>query len=467
MARPIQISREKLLATMRLQGPVSATELAAALGAHRSTVVRVLAELGPQVAAFGATRSTRYAVRRAVRNAGNRWPLYRLEASGRAHAWAEIESLFGRRQWRINWAIPPPAWVDHFSDRQGLWEGYPFFLSDLRPQGFIGRAIARQVSPILQVPEQPQNWSDEDTMVYLQAAGDDLPGDLVPGDDCLRRALQRAMVPQPEDLLFPGDRASQYPVLAARTIQIPIGSSAGGEQPKFLLTLSDEARGPVGTPVLVKFSAPMDQPTGQRWADLLLAEYHAHEVLARQGLAMPGSMLFDSAGRRFLEIPRFDRTPQGGRRGVVSLAALHDSAIGRSVNHWPTAVSELQQAGLTDIPAVETVRRLNAFGELIGNTDMHHGNLAFWMNDTLPFRLAPSYDMLPMFWAPGPQGEIMERPFAPQPPLPADHEAWQEAAGWALEFWQQLEGDPRLSGPFRPVAGGARQAVQRLLDRVA
>ena len=40
---------------------------------------------------------------------------------------------------------------------------------------------------------------------------------------------------------------------------------------------------------------------------------------------------------------------------------------------------------------------------------MHHGNFAFWMDDALPFRPAPSYDMLPMLWSPGPQGEIIER----------------------------------------------------------
>ena len=42
---------------------------------------------------------------------------------------------------------------------------------------------------------------------------------------------------------------------------------------------------------------------------------------------------------------------------------------------------------------------------------MLHGYLAFWMDDALPFRRAPSCDMLPMLWSPGPQEKIIERSF--------------------------------------------------------
>jgi HipA-like C-terminal domain/HTH domain len=463
MARPVQLSRETLITTMQARGPISATDLAAALGVNRTTIVRAIEEFGPRITVFGATRSTRYAVRRPVRNAGDHWPVYRIGASGHARPWAVVESLHARH-WRLVWAESPPAWADRFSDRQGLWDGYPFFLSDLRPQGFIGRGIARQISAMLRVPDNPMVWTDEDTAVCLQAAGEDLPGDLVVGDDGLRRALQRALVPQVEDLTARSDRAVRYPELASRATNVKPGSSAGGEQPKFLTTLSDEAGSMAA--VLVKFTAPLDQPTGQRWADLLLAEWHAHQVLAEQGLALSGAEILDLSGRRFLEVPRFDRTASGGRRGVVTLAALHDSAIGRSANHWPTAVQELQAAGLTDHASLTTTRRLHAFGELIGNTDMHHGNLAFWMDDALPFLLAPSYDMLPMLWSPGPQGEIIERQFNPAPPLPAEQETWQEAAAWATIYWQRLAADPRLSPAFARIASSADAIVQRLRSRV-
>ncbi len=463
MARPIQISRENLTAQIQMRGPVSATELAASLGVNRTTVVRTLADYGRRLVTFGATRSTRYSLRRSVRTAGDHWPIYRITETGQAVPWAELESLHDRR-WRILWAESPPVWADRFSGREGLWDGYPFFLSDIRPQGFLGRAIAGRISNTLQVPANPQTWSDDDTMIYLQAAGEDLPGSLVVGDDCLRRALQRVLNPLPEELIAESTPAERYSALAELTSRTLPGSSAGGEQPKFLTTLTNDS----GTlaPVLVKFSPPMDQLTGQRWADLLLCECIAHEVLAEQGLALPGARIIDEAGRRFLEVPRFDRTAIGGRRGVVSLEALHNSAIGSGQSNWPSEVRELQTEGLIDASALVTTRRLHAFGELIGNTDMHHGNLAFWLEDSLPFRLAPSYDMLPMLWAPGPLGEIVVRTFAPQPPLPAGHEAWLEAAGWALKFWQRAAADPRLSPTFAGFTHEAAATVQRLRLRM-
>jgi len=462
MARPAQITRENLTPLLMARGPVSATELAAALGVNRTTIVRAIPDFGDELVTFGASRSTRYALRRQIWIAGNRWPIYAIDESGRARMWAELEALHERR-WRIRWAETPPAWADRFSDREGLWEGFPFFLGGARPQGFLGRAIAMQISRSIPVPEDPRLWSDDDTLVYLQAAGEDLPGALVVGDDCLRRAMARMVFPEAGNVISGSEREIRYPETARLAASALPGTSAGGEQPKFLTTVREESGD--FRPVLVKFSPPMDQATGRRWADLLLGEFHAHEVLAENGLATPGARIVDAEGRRFLEVPRFDRVGVGGRRGVVSLEALHASAIATlSRRDWPTAALELQQHGLIDAEAVVTVRRLHAFGELIGNTDMHFGNLAFWLEDSLPFRVAPAYDMLPMLWAPGPQGELVERAFSPAPPLPAARETWLEAAGWSVAFWERVAADARLSPEFLDFSGRARATVQRLLE---
>jgi hypothetical protein len=239
------------------------------------------------------------------------------------------------------------------------------------------------------------------------------------------------------------------------------GSSAGGEHPKFLTNIRDEAG--AFQPVLVKFSPPLDQPGGRRWADLLLCEYHALEILSRHGLAVAGARLLDAGGRRFLEVPRFDRDGIAGRRGVVSLGALHPDAIGsNSRTAWPAAVAELHREGLIGAATVSTVHQLHAFGELIGNSDMHAGNLAFWLDDAMPFRLAPAYDMLPMLWAPGVQGEITVPAFTPAPPLPALRDAWRQAAAWADTFWESVAGDERLSTDFAQPVNSARAALRAL-----
>ncbi len=462
MARPPQITRANLAPLMML-GPVSAVEMAARLRVNRTTIVRGLADMGNEVVAMGATRRTRYALRRSIRNAGNRWPIYVLDDLGRARPRATFESLHERRL-RSEWTGEPPAWAHHFSDPEGLWEGFPFFLGGVRPQGFLGRAIARQISRALALPEDPRTWSDDHTLIYLQAASEDLPGHHVVGDECLRRALARAVFPGEENVIPEMDRSTRYPSMAQLAANSLPGTSAGGEQPKFLTNRQDTAG--AYHPVLVKFTAPMDQPTGQRWADLLLCEYHAHQVLAECGLATPGARILDTAGRRFLEVPRFDRVGLGGRLGVVSLESLHASAIGFDGGGWPQAAEELQREGLIDAAGLATVQRLHAFGELIGNSDMHAGNLSFWLDAALPFRVAPAYDMLPMLWAPGPQGEIVPRTYAPAPPLPAALAAWREAAGWAAVLWERLTGEPQLSEEFQGFARIAAGTLARLRAHV-
>jgi len=97
---------------------------------------------------------------------------------------------------------------------------------------------------------------------------------------------------------------------------------------------------------------------------------------------------------------------------------------------------------------------------------MHFGNLAFFLEDTLPLRVTPSYDMLPMPWSPGSQGEIIERQFAPAPPLPSMTEPWREAAGWAEDFWSRVAEDARLSPEFARIAGDARSVVAQLRRHV-
>jgi HipA-like C-terminal domain len=195
----------------------------------------------------------------------------------------------------------------------------------------------------------------------------------------------------------------------------------------------------------------------------LVCEFHAHQVLAAAGLAMPGAQLLDAGGRRFLEIPRFDRVGRGGRLGVVSLLALGAGEIARD---WPEAARELLRRGLIDTDSLLTIQQLHAFGELIGNTDMHFGNLAFFLGEAMPLPVTPCYDMLPMLWSPGNQGEIVARAFSPAPPLPAQADSWREAAVWAEDFWARVVADPRLSEGFREIATTAGDTLHRLRQHV-
>ena len=452
MARPSVTTVRELEPLLRSRAPVSATEMARVLGVNRATITRVLAGFGADLVTMGAARATRYALRRDIRGAGKRWSIHRIDESGRASEWGRLDALH-ERLWRIHWSGDAPEWAGHFMERDGLWHGFPFFLSDLRPQGFLGRNIARRVSRMLLVHEDPRLWSDDDIVVFMQAEGADLSGNLVLGDECLRRALGGVVGGLVET-------ETRYPELAALASIDATGSSVGGEHPKFATSLAGTAGG--RRDVLVKFSPSVDQPVGRRWADLLLGEWHAHQILAKNGLGIAEARTLDLAGRRFLEVPRFDRTAAGGRRGMLQLESLHAAAVGSHARGWGNAMEELRLLGIVDQRAVGTAMRLQAFGELIGNTDMHFGNLSLWLDDVLPFRITPCYDMLPMLWAPGPQGELVERVFSPLPPAPAAMDAWQAAFPMALEFWQNLAADERLSVEFRGFAWAALDTLDQL-----
>ena len=112
MPRPPTITRDRLVPLIRSRGPVSATELAALMGVNRTTVGRALRDFGDELVTLGATRSTRYLLRRSVRGIGSRWPIHRIDESGRASEWAELEALHDRA-WRLQWAGTPPAWAGH------------------------------------------------------------------------------------------------------------------------------------------------------------------------------------------------------------------------------------------------------------------------------------------------------------------------------------------------------------------
>ncbi len=441
MARLARLTYDRIAALIRARGPMSATELAALLAADRSSVGRALHQFGDELVCLGATRSTRYVMRKSIRERGMKWPIYRIDSDGNPQQWSELEA-FHDRAWRLSWSGAAPAWADLFKVEHGLWNGFPFFLNDVRPQGFLGRILAERLSSLLQVPQDPRQWSDEDTLVALITMGDDLPGDLVVGDACLRRAMITDSGGSEKTIAPSAQRAEIYAERARKIVDTLPGSSAGGGQPKFLAHVLENAA--ESRAVLVKFSPPIEQQTGRRWADLLACEFHAHEVLAEAGLSMPGANLLEIDGRRFLEVPRFDRNGTRGRKGVVTMESLAGSALDKTPTDWLSAANALQRIGLITEDAVSTIRLLQAFGEQIGNSDMHLGNFAFFLTDELPLRPTPCYDMLPMLWAPSAQGEIVERRLSTATPTPAMLDTWQQASTMAEKFWTRVKNDPRI-----------------------
>ncbi len=445
----------RLILLLQARGVVPSRAIIDELAISPATLGRIVAGLGPSIERVGAARSTRYALRRPVRNFGSEWPVYRIGDRGRPQVWGTLRSL--HRGFRFVPGRRSPAWMEReYPD--GIFPALPFFLQDVQPQGYLGRSIAREIAPRLGVPPDIRLWSDDDTLSYFLLDGYDLPGDLVVGDHAMERAIRAAELLEPAPS---SDRPRIYPDRATAAQRgESAGSSAGGEQPKFLAAVRRKGGGV--QPVLVKFSAAERSPVSARWADLLACEHLAAEVLRKHKIPCPASRLIDAGGRRFLEVDRFDRVGVAGRKGVTSLGAIEDAFLDGSSADWAASATALEQAHLVTENDARLLRWTWCFGDLIANSDMHRANVSFWFADQLPFRLAPFYDMLPMLYAPGAQGDLGERQFAPRPPTAGVAASWSSAARAAKEFWERASTAAGVSAAFRAIARKNGSIVARM-----
>jgi len=417
-----------VLALVRAQGAVTSAEIQAHLGVSQATASRILAPLirSAEMLKVGAARSQMYVVPRHVERVGTEVPVVKIDDAGNALPFGRIVPLQGGR-----------CWMDEREGRSALHDGLPWFLSDMRPQGFIGRAFA-QGHPELGLPANPEHWNDDDVLKALTLCGEDLPGNLVVGAESFRRF--HAMAAQPAREVSVAD----YPSMADSAMQGTLpGSSAGGEQPKFC-TVRD------GRQVIVKFSPAGASPVDRRSRDLLVCEHLALSALAEAGMAAAATRLFIEGGRVFLEVERFDRSARG-RIGMVSLMAYDSQYVGK-IDNWAATANRMASRGLLLADDAQRLRFLEAFGRLIGNTDRHYGNISLLIEGS-DWRLAPAYDVLPTLYA-STSGELPPRELATtglQPTVETLQE-WPRARQLASLFWQTAATDDRISAAFRALA---------------
>ena len=201
------------------------------------------------------------------------------------------------------------GWPVDEGSRDGGWEGLPYPLYDMQPQGFLGRAFARASHAELEVPPHPGEWSDDDVLHVLARRGEDCSGHMVVGEASLRRHQQQRL--RTDDPLADDQVACAYVAAATQAAsqaasQGGAGSSAGGEFPKF--TARRALAGAATVEVIVKFSGVADAPSTQRWADLLVCEHLAlQRVPALGAVCTAATRLVQAGGRSFLESERFDR----------------------------------------------------------------------------------------------------------------------------------------------------------------
>ena len=408
-------------------GVLGAADLRQRLGVSPATLMRGLRREGPEVVRIGRGRATRYGLRQLWPTLdASRFPLFRVSETGTARSDGELVTLAARQT----------VWMPDGAVSNGL----PIELADARPSGFLGRHFAT-LHADLRLPERLTDWSDHHILIAMSRRGEDLPGNLIVGDESFARwqALDMA-----------GTTRHDYPALAAATMAgHPPGSSAGGERPKFGVFVD-------GQHLLVKFAARggSGDVVARRWCDLLLLEAHALGVASAHGIAAANTVIVETPTHYFLESERFDRVGARGRVAVLSLAAAHNDAA----DSWARAAVVLGEAGRINTEDVRRLRWLDAFGALIANTDRHQFNIDFFADGPV-LRLAPAFDQVSMLYAPAADGQLPSRSFA-LPPATADTlDVWEDARMAARELWQRASDDGRVSEDMRRASAGNATAL--------
>lgn len=450
-----------LVAELRRSPLVSADTLIRAVGiGSQATFSRLVTRAGDRIVAVGRARARRYAAARDIAGLGRAVPVYRIDAAGAMDRVAVLRPYAPAGTF-VDDPARLPRWM-RGARGNGTCDGWPVFLRDARPQGFLGLAFAARHAADLELPADPSRWSDDDTLVALARGGTDVAGDLVVGDEAAKRVYEAWA--QGARAIDPDDRPRAYADLAREAIDgIAPGAVVGGDQRKFGATVNDRG---VVRHVLVKFSPSEYSASARRWCDLLVCEHLAAEHLRRHGIAAVASGIVEGGSRVFLETTRFDRVGERGRRAVVTLAALGAEYLGAPPpdGEWSGAIERLERDRWLERGITSRVRVVEAFGRFIANAGMDASNVSFLPSDDGRLDLAPVYDMLPMAYAPV-AGEVPEREFAVPLPDPGHADAWSAAGAIASGYWRAVARDERVSRPFQAIAEEIAAAIEAALTR--
>ena len=428
-------------------GPKSGTQISKEIGLSQPTVTRALAGMGGEVIKFGQKKSSKYLLRDQSRGFSD-IPVYCVDLKGLVKEMGVLSPV--RSEGYLFTKV---------DGGQKYFDGLPWWLFDMRPQGYMGRAFASKHGLELGLPDSVNQWSDSNSLHALLHFGVDVVGNLLLGDK-VRNQFIEMKEPQSIEAHKKAETYSEFAIQAANGQSA--GSSAGGEQPKFTAFVQTDAG---HGHAIVKFSEKTESPVSQRWRDLLLAEHLALTTLACSGVPAAKSNIVEGNGQRFLELQRFDRKGMYGRCPLVSLTALDAEFVGAAPQIWPVIVKSLVKQGVVSQKALELTEILWAFGQLIGNTDMHNGNLSFMSEENCPLELSPVYDMVPMTFAPTSGGGLRDsiNPISLNGNI--SHAVWIKAEVLARAYLLSIK-QTNFSSDFQVCINALENHVERTAARI-
>ncbi len=172
------------------------------------------------------------------------------------------------------------------------------------------------------------------------------------------------------------------PLTAALHAALLRGTSIGGARPKALIDDGDRK-------LIAKFSSTTDT------YPVVQGEFAAMELARRVGLDVAAVELTTAAGRHALLVERFDRTPAGHRRRLVSaltILGLTSFPEGRYATYTDLTHRIRSRFANPTVTLRELFGRI-AFNMMCGNTDDHGRNHTAFVGEEL--ELTPAYDICP------------------------------------------------------------------------
>jgi serine/threonine-protein kinase HipA len=185
---------------------------------------------------------------------------------------------------------------------------------------------------------------------------------------------------------------------------LSLGTSAGGARPKAIIAFNEQTgqvrsgqvdAGEGFRQWLLKFDGVaragdhgLQDPEG--WG----AIEFAYSLMARRaGIEMAECRMLEEGGRRHFMTRRFDRPDSGGKLHVQTLGALeHVSYNDPGIYSYERALLLMRKLGL-DTGQVEQQFRRMIFNVVARNQDDHVKNIAFIMDRSGAWTLAPAYDV--------------------------------------------------------------------------
>lgn len=313
---------------------LSSREIAKRTGISQPTVSRVLKTL--PVLKLGGGRSTVFVLLAKA----DGLPLYHIDEKGQLLL---LSSLYER---------PDEATVLVGDDGYQAYDSLPFYLYDVLPAGFLGAITLKKIIQTdARLTTRSDSWTFAQIADYLTGYGADLTGNFVLGN---------RMAEQASALSFTKISRADYSQITVQIKSSPqvFGSSIAGEQPKF--TAYNESHH-----LIVKYSPLLSEqnPVAQRHRDLMIGEHLALESLREAGIAAAKSHLVNS-DRLYLEIERFDRIGEFGRKGMVSLRAFDAEYVGKNTS-WVEIAQSLLSQQIISQQSFEQVEIAYAFEQFI------------------------------------------------------------------------------------------------------